>query len=78
MGVYNSLLVNHPVKTKIATCAFIAALGDIACQQITQGKINNYERTLSMAGVAGFLQTPVFHAYLQRIYPMLQANTFAG
>jgi len=31
-----------------------------------------------MAGTAGLVQTPIFHAYLTTIYPKLQARTFSG
>lgn len=46
MGIYNSILGRHPIKTKVATCFAIASLGDYMCQQVTLGRYESYERTL--------------------------------
>ena len=74
MGIYSSLLLQHPVKTKAVTCGLISGLGDGICQHITLGRHEDWWRTVHMGTTAGSLLAPLFHYYLMHVFPLIKAN----
>ena len=70
-GLYDALLVAHPVPTRMATAGALALVGDAAAQQ-RSSKAYNRRRGASLAAVEvtyrGLLQQPIFDWIIHNIH----------
>ncbi|KAG3118303.1 hypothetical protein PI124_g1373 [Phytophthora idaei] len=64
---YASLLVTHPLSTKIVTGGAIAGMGDVGCQHVLEVEDDDarfdIKRTAIFTFLGGFLISPVLHVW---------------
>ena len=68
---YNNQLIKHPLRTKVLTHTFLAALGDITTQNLIEKGTYDPKRTLRFAGIVFCVTGPMNRTWIDIILPRL-------